>query len=248
MIRSPIAVLLTTGLVAFAQTGVVTGRVIDGKGNPVAGAAVAAQPQLLAPGVKLTGIAGRGAPFTAKAPTGSDGSFEMDGLPPGTFELCAEAPASEVLNPCVWGGTKTVAAALAGKTVSGTLLKVSKGVTVLVRMSDVSAALLKNPAADDIRVGTHQGAFRFLGGRVVARDPSGKTVAIVVPAGQSMEVLVRSEAFSLADSKGNLLGAGFSAFPLAAPVVSPTVSSPDLSKAPPHLTLQVIAKTPSSKP
>lgn len=72
-----VAALLLAGFRAAEDTGRIVGRVTDGAGNPLAGAAVSAR------------HADPEAPGRATR-TGDTGGFQLTGLPPGRYALRAE--------------------------------------------------------------------------------------------------------------------------------------------------------------
>jgi hypothetical protein len=73
--------------IALQPAAAVAGRVIDERGGPVAGASVRIRSITMRPGTM----------FDRRVSAGDDGAFAVDGLPPGDYDLSAEAGAGDAI-------------------------------------------------------------------------------------------------------------------------------------------------------
>jgi hypothetical protein len=202
---------------AATQNAVIKGVVTDEVGHPENGVVVTAN--LLPPVAAGAAIPASFVFFSANALSAANGSFEIDGLPAGTFSLCAEKQGSQLLNPCIWG-TPTKVAVASGATENGTAVKVQNGVTIVVRVADPKGTLAGNPQADDILIGTGYRKSPFVRARTITKDGTGRTLTLTVPPGLALNVSVTSRALQLADGGGQLLAPG-----AALPVVAATLAA-----------------------
>ena len=176
--------------------GTMLGSVTDDSGSPVGGALVTTNLQQ-ADGVQT------GPPFTASALADSNGQFELDELPAGTYSLCAEQESAAMLNPCMWSDQAITASVTAGGTTKGVSIAMQKGVAIKVRVDDPQQLLAKNGLADDILIGAGHGSSPFVGAQLVSKDANGKNLVLLIPADQTISMSVYSASFHLADAKGN---------------------------------------------
>ena len=229
-------VFLGVTMGALAQTGRITGTVTDDSGAAVAGAAVRASLRSsVSPGVTGPGGAPPFFPFPPVAASTATGGFEIDNLPAGKYTLCVEKPESTLLDPCLWTVPVTLDVK-AGATASGVSVVMSQGVELSILVQD-GQGLLANAAADDVRVGTSYGRSTFIPAMVYARDATGKTMKLVVPPGLPLNLKVTSASFTLADAKGNALGAGGQIPVAGPPAAAAGIAAP--VGGPPAITVQV---------
>ena len=197
---------LALSVTAFSQSGRIAGSVVDDSGAPIPGASVTAA--LWSTTQTLTLVPGKPPafmPVPANALTGAKGEFQIDGLIAGQYYVCVEKPDAAILNPCLWADPPTPVDVGAAATVSGLVVTASKGIAINVRVQDAKGLLTVNPAADDVWVGTFHRKSPFIPGRIVQRDPAGRTMSVIVPRGQAASIAVSSAAFTVADDKGGAL-------------------------------------------
>ena len=127
------------------QTQRVNGQVRDHAGAPVPNARIRAVP-LAAPG---------GARANALAAV--DGSFALTGLPAGLYQLCADVPGAELLDPCLWDRQPTPVT-VRDLPLNGMSLQLKRGATLSVRVDDPGRSLV---AAE------RSGKGHLISGRVV---------------------------------------------------------------------------------
>lgn len=119
------------GSAIFAQT--LTGTVVaDDTGTPLQGTSVIAI-QITTPGERSA---------TVSSPVDAKGQFAID-VPPGEYLLCARN-AGHYLDPCQWGGAKTVVAGAPGIGTAGEItLRLERGAPFLVRLHDSNGLFAK---------------------------------------------------------------------------------------------------------
>jgi hypothetical protein len=237
-----IAILFfTCAAAAVAQTGRISGTVIDDSGAPVVGAMVMAS--LRSSPAPVTPTPGQLPPFMpvmANAASGSKGDFEIKNLLVGTYALCVEASQGAYLNPCVWADQPVTVEMADGAVVKGVPVVAPRGVVITVRVRDLAGLLAADPAGDDLRIGTYNGRLPFIPARVSARDANGRTMSLVVPGGQSRTVAVSSGNFALADDKGTALASAETKISVNAPAIGSLPAG--VGAATPTVIVQVTGK------
>ena len=231
-------IFLGIAMMATAQTGRITGTVTDDTGAPIVGAVVGASLRSSVPaGSTGPGGAPLFLPVRAKAPTDAQGNYEIDGLFAATYTLCVDKPESTLLNPCLWMDQPVTVDLSANPSLSGVALTAARGVPLNIRVVDAKGLLSANPSADDVRVGTVHGKSPFIPALVTGRDNGGRTVTLVVPPGQAVNLQVSSATFALADGAGKAMAAAGAQIPVDVSAV------PGLGAAarggPPVVTVQV---------
>jgi hypothetical protein len=88
-----------------------------------------------------------------------------------------------MLNPRLWLDNPVNIAVAAGATVSSVSVLEPKGVIITVRVQDTNGLLAANPTADDLGIGTYHGSALFIPGLISGRNPTGRTMSVVVPPG-----------------------------------------------------------------
>jgi hypothetical protein len=144
-------------------------------------------------------------PFSARAISGADGSFTLVDLPPGTYKLCAEQRAAEMLNPCLWSDEPILAAVVAGQTTKGVEIQMQKAVTLTIRLNDAQKLLAKHlgqTAGADLLIGTSHGTSPFIQAEAVSADETGRELRLLVPADTNVDLSIYSGFFGLADDTG----------------------------------------------
>lgn len=187
-----------TGLVAqTAKVGIIQGTVTDDAGNALGGALISAIQQ--GPGTPSTSLLTRNVLSTAS------GAYEIDNLPAGTYTICGQFDSGGVLNPCVWSSQPLTATVSAGATTTGVAIVMQRGAIVHLTLADPQQLLTTNASRDDVLVGVSWGNAPFQLAKVLNKTATGRTLSILVPAGQQVSIGVFSSVFSLAAAGGDAL-------------------------------------------
>lgn len=180
------------------QTQRVNGQVRDHAGAPVPNARIRAVP-LAAPG---------GARANALAAV--DGSFALTGLPAGLYQLCADVPGAELLDPCLWDRQPTPVT-VRDLPLNGMSLQLKRGATLSVRVDDPGRSLVaaERSGKGHLLVGVWSANGAFHPARVTAEDARGRTYSLAVPAGVAGKLSVTPSGLRLQDAAGKAaVGAG----------------------------------------
>jgi len=155
-------------------------------------------------------IAGKG----FQRPTGLDGSFGFEQVPPGRYTLCLGVPAAQAqsagrpfLDACAWGTPPASVQVAAGSSVSGVRLTAVSGVAVVVQLNDPEGAL---PVAGDlVPFGPQlQVVFRAADRmvnfpRLASKNALGSTYTITLPADTPLTLAVTLPHGKVLDASGN---------------------------------------------
>jgi len=204
-----------------------SGTLKDNTGAPVSDAIVTAYLQAKSTDGKFPPV------FNSK--TGNDGSFVLNALAAGTYLLCAEKEDIGLLNPCFWSGQPTSVTVSAGGTVTGISLVAEKGVALRIRLNDAPGLLAAN---DDVVIRAKPVIGPPLPTQIASKDAAGKTMTVLVPQAQPVDIHIYSAKLLLADEKGNAF---------TTPNVKVTVTSPSASasqNAAADLTLNIQGQNP----
>jgi hypothetical protein len=220
--REPRLARLLLGLAALALpwhalaqqgTGKINGIVQAQDGTPVPGATV---------------IYGRLAPARARAaaamlppmmniPSAQDGSFSIQNLGAATYLLCVQAPGGVYLDPCHWSSSPPTLVVGAGQTVSGAVLRVSKGNRLPITISDPQQALATNTNGTKtngttrvapLMIGVMAVSGAIIRAELTATTSVGRTYTVTVPFDSPTGVYVASGGFQLVDSGANSVASG----------------------------------------
>jgi hypothetical protein len=136
-----ITALLVTGLTAFAQSRTISGVVTDDSGNPLAGALVRYRntPATVRDPVGHTRVIGT--VINATTPTGKDGSFNITGLPPSVYWLCAEGTQQTQLRSCDWGRGSEKLDLTTTASAANIQLQVPDGVALTFEVNDLNSQI-----------------------------------------------------------------------------------------------------------
>ena len=118
--------LFALSLPAIGQVGTagIHGAVIDAKTH---------QP---IPAAWVTATRTGAPPFTRNTKSGGDGAFQIQGLTPGNYTLCVQAPGDQYLDPCLWNGNPTTVSLTSGQTASGISLKLTAASMLSIQVYD----------------------------------------------------------------------------------------------------------------
>jgi len=209
---------LGSAVLLCAQTGKITGTVTTDTGIPLPGMVVSASLRSAASAPASKTAPPAFMPIAAKATSDLLGRFEIDNLPDGAYALCGDPAGTAFLDPCLWAPAGSLIAIASGSAQTGATVVMRQGVPLVLRIADQTGNLYSHPATDDTALYTLNGKI-FIQARYSGRDAGGKTMVLVVPPGQGLNLFARSKAFSLADSKGNSLTEAV-ALPLTAPALA----------------------------
>lgn len=207
-------VLLTTAVVdGLAQsvtstgTGAIAGSVNDGSTHAGLSSIV------------VTAMRSGLPPFSQTTTSDSKGAFQLQGLPTGTYTLCAQAPAGGYLNPCGSAAVPLQVKLTAGQISGGNVVNMRPGSVLHIRVQDpqqlVTATI--NPTTGsakppDLVVGVWgpgSPGTQFYPARISATDSAGIDYQVTIPLDTKLAVHISSKHFKLANSGGSALNGNF---------------------------------------
>ena len=180
----------------------VSGRVVDHTGGPVANARIRA--------VALTASGGgAAAPPALRALGAADGSFALAGLPAGLYQLCADAPGKELLDPCLWDRLPTPIS-VGELPLTGKGVQLKRGATLSIRVDDPAQALAvaEKTGKGHLLLGVWSANGLFHPARVTAEDAAGRTYSLEIPVGVTAKLSVTPSALRVQDAAGKGLAGG----------------------------------------
>lgn len=206
MVRT-LLILILFAAEALAQTATasIQGSVTDAQNNrPVAGAHV-------------TAIRSELPPARQTARTGSDGVFQLSGLPAGTYTICAQVPGSLYLDPCKWtaGPANPLAkpaglVLAAGQKVTGAAVRLAQGSALTVRLEDPGQVLsqkTKDGRVPHVAAGVWGTNNLFHPAAPSSADKNGVTYTLAIPKDTPLRFQIVSRDLKLSDSAGAALAA-----------------------------------------
>ena len=194
MFRICIVVLLLAPTLAaqINPSGIIRGAVTDDHGGAMSGVLVTAQRD----GVPV---------FGRTTTSAAGGAFALEGLPAGSYSLCAQVPAGGYLDPCQWS-LQVPTVTLANRQVStGNTVQVRRGGTVRIHMLDTGNQLSQRtrdgrPPHLLLGVPTPRGPLATA--RAATRGNGSTDFELTVPLGMRLNLLVSSRDLQLGDSLG----------------------------------------------
>ena len=180
-------------------TGSIRGLVVNEGGGPLEGAFVVAD--RIPPATR----------FSQTAKSGPGGVFQVQGLPPGTYRLCAQVPGAPYLDPCHWSVTPTTVTLSAGQSSVGNLIVLRKASKLLIRIQDPNHHLsprssLVDPPEIVMGVGTPAGTT--YPARLASTDRSGRTYQVPVPFDAPLTLTLSAARLRINDERGLALPNG----------------------------------------
>jgi len=186
-----------------AGTGIIQGTTTDSASHRAVGSAI------------VTVVRAGLPPVSQTVTAGADGAFAFQGLPAGTYTVCAQAPASGYLNPCEFATVPLKVTLTAGQKSANNTVGMVAGAILHVRVQDpqqlaVPAASVKagSPPSPDISVGVWSMGFpgsRFFPARITGTDSTGLDYQVTIPQDTSLALHVSSRHLKLADAAGAVL-------------------------------------------
>jgi hypothetical protein len=159
-------------------------------------------------------------PVSETVTAGADGTFGLQGLPAGTYTVCAQAPAAGYLNPCDFATVPLKVTLTAGQISSNNTIGMVAGATVLVRIQDpqqlaIPAASVQKgvPPSPDLSVGVWGGGnpgILFFPAHLTGTDSTGLNYQVTIPHDTSLALHVSSRHLKLADATGAALAGNIS--------------------------------------
>jgi len=152
-------------------------------------------------------------PFSETVTAGPDGTFGFEGLPTGTYTLCAQALAAGYLNPCEFASVPVTISLAAGQKSGSNVVGMVAGWVLHVRIQDPQQIVAVQMAGQkggtpDINVGvwgTGNPGSRFFPARVTGTDSAGLDYQVTVPRDTLLALHVSSRHLKLADASGGAL-------------------------------------------
>lgn len=188
----------------------VSGRVLDDAGLPVTGARIRAVP--------LAAVGAAAASREANAAGAADGSFALNALPAGLYQLCADAPGKELLDPCLWDKRPTPVT-VGDRPLTGMAVQLKRGATLSIRVDDpgktVQAA--EKSGKGHLLVGVWSANGTFHPARVTTEDAGGRTYSLTLPVGIAAKLSVNAMALNLRDTAGKAIAGGGVSVDVAVP-------------------------------
>jgi len=183
-----------------AQTepsGAIQGRVVDSEGRPVFGAMVQTSRQ--------PGFGAETELTVARADTSGDGSFDLTGLNPGIYRLCAQQMGSALLDPCEWCDAPVTVQLNAGGLLQGVDVPVEFGTLLRIAIDDPQETLKAEEADTKRKTSFLYVAIRSRAGNLrkamlLRTTATGYELGVAVPRDQDADLFVAGHNLAL---KGN---------------------------------------------
>ena len=139
----------------------------------------------------------------------ADGSFALTGLPAGLYQLCADAPGKELLDPCLWDRLPTPVS-VGQLPLTGAAVQLKRGAMLSIRVDDPAQALAmaEKSGKGHLLVGVWSANGLFHPARVTAEDAAGRTYTLEVPVGVTAKLSVTPSALRVQDASGKALAGG----------------------------------------
>jgi len=183
------------------QTAAISGTVVaDATGAKLSGAVVAVY---------------RRAPQTPvyRSQTAADvnGAFTLGSLPAGTYNICAQVPGANYLDPCTWTTSPPSVAVTDGQTASGNTIRLKAGGVLKVRVNDPGQSLAQrpnDPGPGHVFIGLTIPLGAPLAMPMTKNDSTGLEFQMVVPMDTSLTALAYSKEVAFQDPDQNAVPLG----------------------------------------
>ncbi len=177
----------TSGLAQQTVNGSVSGTVVGEDGTALVGAAIAIH---LTPPTPSR-IPPQRADWSAQTVTG--GTFDVSGLPEGTYTVCPRMPGSTWLNPCEWNFPTPIATITPSNANPRLTITLKRGAAVPVRIDDPGQLLPQNEGKKTgagllLSVSGPGLFFRLV--PLVSQDSAGRNHQIVIPFNTQLTLVV----------------------------------------------------------
>lgn len=91
-------------------------------------------------------------PLAKTTKSGADGAFQLQGLPPGNYVLCAQVASGEYVNSCEWGAVPPEITLKSAQTLTGLVVALETSSIVTIRLRDP-----RNEMSQTTKDGRHPG-------------------------------------------------------------------------------------------
>ena len=207
-----------SGLVnIWAQTGGISGVVLDAATKPVAGATVLYKslPDYGNPAVANSSAVPVAPPVSSSVVTDSGGAFRIAGLPAGAYHVCAIALASGLLSSCNHGSKPMVVEVSAGQQVGNTTITMLSGAVVRVRVVDSAGKISQGHRFSVVSM-AGDGTYEI--GKMVSQTSGETDYELTIPKDKTERLMVQTDLL-VTDESG-------AAVPLLQPIIPlPTAST-----------------------
>jgi hypothetical protein len=156
--------------------------------------------------------------LSQSAKSAVDGSFQFQGLPDGTYTLCAQSPNAGYLDPCRHAAVPLQVTLTAGQPSKNNVVKMTAGSILHVRIQDPQQLLAKTtdrPASawipqstEDLTVGVWGAGvpgLQFYPAYIAGRDSAGMDYQVTIPKDTPLAVYVTSKHLKVVDGTGAAL-------------------------------------------
>ena len=188
-------------------------------------------------------IANREGLPAATGGSAADGTFQINGLPVGSYVVSAQVPGGGFVDACEWA-TLTVDVN-AGQPVVGLQFALKRGAILQVRLNDPGQLLLAaSPATKTVPyvlLGVQMPRGLLLPVTLVARDATGTTHAVTIPFDTAVNFTIFGDHVSLTDQTGAPAGLGGSTAAVTLPSVSNAPVTPPGGANPIPLTFDAVS-------
>lgn len=153
-------------------------------------------------------------PFPAKyrprwdTMSGPAGAFRFDGIPPGQYTLCVQAPSTLWLNPCEWGLAPPSVYIPQPQPSASFIMVLKRGARVPIRVNDAAQLLTTHEgktAGAHLLLGVRSDALVFRTANIESRDSNGRNYYVLIPFNTNVKLVVASSFFQLSDGIGKSL-------------------------------------------
>jgi hypothetical protein len=155
--------------------------------------------------------------------TAVDGTFQFPAVPPGSYVLCAQG--ANWLNPCEWGKSPVQVAVGAYQKPGGVTIVLKPAATFTIRVEDAGQLLNQHEgktAGAHLLIGVSSDAFVFHPAVLAWSDNAGRNYQVTVPYDASVNLVLGSSFFSVADDAGSALPQrGSASIPIRVPTGQP---------------------------
>jgi hypothetical protein len=196
---SVLALVAVAATDAAAQTATIGGLVVDQSGNPLSGIAV------LYNRIRdlRTDANGQLAPIppivSSQVVTGSQGTFEISGIPAGSYHLCTGLSVPGRLASCLYEPKPVVVPVGIGTSATGVTLVAAAGTTVTVQVTDAAG---KIQAGSPFAIGaTAVGSAWAFFARLVSQSSTQLTYQMTLPKDYNFQLVVDTP-LAVTDAKG----------------------------------------------
>ncbi len=194
----PLIVAAAVGVSAWAQAGGGIQGVVTEEGGRAVGRVY----------VVYTRTAGSGSATSESYGVKDDGAFEFSGLAPGTYSLCIQSPGLEFLDPCLWSDQPPTVRVTGGQIARNVRLAAQRAVRLRVRVDDPERRLAapgRESASGNFDAGIWTSRGLYVPLRLTAKEASGRTLELAVPANQSLHLSLTSTTVGFTDGAGRQL-------------------------------------------